>query len=91
MHLSEEKTPKGQTRKSSATSLKKYNLDILQPLEGYRFSVDALLLAEFARVKKRERLIELGAGCGVISMVLARRFPEASIMAVEIQEELFQL
>ncbi|HFC97467.1 MAG TPA: SAM-dependent methyltransferase [Thermosulfurimonas dismutans] len=65
-------------------------LTVYQPREGYRFSVEALLLAEFVRFRRRELAVELGAGCGVISALLALRFPGARIVALEIQELLIQ-
>ncbi|RUM89611.1 MAG: hypothetical protein DSZ23_03020, partial [Thermodesulfatator sp.] len=49
----------------------------------------AFLLAEFVRIKSRSLVLEAGAGCGVISLILARRFPSCTISAVEIQEQLF--
>ena len=70
--------------------MKTYNLHIEQPEEGYRYSVDSVLLAEFASLKARARVLELGAGCGVISLILGRRFPACNIHAVEIQDELFR-
>jgi len=63
-------------------------LKILQKERGYRFSVDALLLADFATLQRGNRLVDLGAGSGIISLILALRFPETSITEVEIQEDL---
>ncbi len=59
-----------------------------QPSDGYRYSIDALLLASFACPKPMDRVVDLGAGCGVISIVLAHRFPNISITAIELQQEL---
>ena len=46
-------------------------LSVVQPRDGYRFSVDSILLARFATARSRDRVLELGAGCGVISLVIA--------------------
>ena len=62
-----------------------------QGADGYRFSLDALLLAWFAYALPAERALELGAGCGVVSLALARRRPGLSIDAVEIQAPLARL
>jgi len=45
-----------------------------QPRDGYRFSVDSLLLAHFVLTSGRAvgRFLDLGAGCGVISLLLAK-------------------
>jgi tRNA1Val (adenine37-N6)-methyltransferase len=40
----------------------------MQPENGYRFSLDPLLLAAFARPKKDARLADLGTGCGVAAL-----------------------
>lgn len=63
-------------------------LKILQKEKGYRFSVDSLLLADFATLQRGDQLVDLGAGSGIISLILALRFPETTITEVEIQEDL---
>ncbi len=68
----------------------KLQLKVRQPEEGYRFSVDSLLLADFVRLKKRSKIVEFGAGCGIICLILAKRFPECTFYAVEVQEELYR-
>lgn len=60
-----------------------YRLRIAQPRHGYRFSLDPLLLADFAGVGKGDRVADLGTGCGVIPLLLARREPSATITGVE--------
>ncbi len=66
------------------------DLVVYQPQKGYRFSIDAFLLADFVRLKPRERALELGAGCGIVSLFLAKRFPETLFVALEIQERLLR-
>jgi tRNA1Val (adenine37-N6)-methyltransferase len=61
---------------------------VIQPRKGYRFSVDSILLARFAQIRKSDRVLELGAGTGVISMVIAALHHPRQIVAVEIQPEL---
>ncbi len=62
-----------------------------QSASGYRFSLDALLLAWFAYALPAERALELGAGCGVVSLALAHKRPGLSIDAIEIQASLARL
>ncbi|MDH3393098.1 MAG: methyltransferase [Desulfobulbaceae bacterium] len=62
-----------------------------QSRKGYRFSVDAVLLAHFVTVNSGDRVLELGAGCGIISLVLAYRHPSITIDAIEIQPQLCDL
>jgi len=71
--------------------LRRFDLRIAQPANGYRFSLDPLLLADFAGVRDGEAVIDLGAGCGVIPLVLARRFGTARFVGVELQEEMAAL
>ena len=59
-----------------------------QPAQGYRFSIDAVLLAHFCRPAAGETVVDLGAGCGVVSLILAYRHPGVALVAVEAQEEL---
>jgi tRNA1Val (adenine37-N6)-methyltransferase len=64
--------------------LKLFDLQIFQPRRGYRYSLDPLLLARFCPPLQPEAAIaDLGAGCGIISLVLARLNPTASVVAVE--------
>lgn len=45
----------------------------VQPTQGFRFSVDALLLARFVlECGEAAPFVELAAGCGVVSAILAR-------------------
>ena len=58
---------------------------IAQHAKGHRFTLDSLLLADFCCLRPRARLLEIGAGTGVISILLARKYPGISATAVEIQ------
>ncbi len=78
-------------RGNTLHAVKDMGLDISQPQKGYRFSVDSLLLADFCRLNPGHRVLDLGTGCGVIALVLARKFPDTEITAVEIQKELAEL
>ncbi len=64
------------------------DLVLYQPRTGYRFSVDAFLLADFVPLKPGARVLELGAGCGVVSLLLARREERARFFGLEIQDRL---
>lgn len=66
-------------------------LRIKQNRTGYRFSIDAVLLAHLAAARAGDRVIDLGTGCGVIALIMAYRQPDITLYAVEVQEELVQL
>ena len=61
-----------------------------QPQHGYRFSLDAFLLADFVPPvwPAHPLLLDLGTGCGVVALLLARRFPQARLVGVELQPEM---
>jgi tRNA1Val (adenine37-N6)-methyltransferase len=65
-----------------------WRLVIEQPPRGYRFALDAFLLADFVPAKAAGPFIDLGTGCGIVALCLARRWPLAHIVGVELQTSL---
>lgn len=65
-------------------------ISVLQNKKGYRFSVDAPLLADFIRTRAGDEALELGTGSGVVSLLLSVK-PFRRIVALEIQEGLADL
>jgi tRNA1Val (adenine37-N6)-methyltransferase len=59
-----------------------------QHRSGYRYSIDAVLLASAVHPKPQETLVDLGTGCGIIPLILAFRRPSIRIWGVELQPEL---
>jgi tRNA1Val (adenine37-N6)-methyltransferase len=67
-------------------------LRLWQPAQGYRFAIDAFLVADFAAgALLGRRVVDLGAGCGVVGITLAERFPDLSVTLVELQSRLAAL
>jgi tRNA1Val (adenine37-N6)-methyltransferase len=67
---------------------------VLQRRRGYRFTLDPVLLSHFAVYEAgalRGRLMDLGTGCGIIPLILARRLGCGSITGLELQPRLFSL
>jgi len=77
--------------KASRDRIDSLDLTILQPEEGYRFSVDPLLLACFSPPADGDRVIDLGTGCGIIPLVMARLNETATFVGVERQPLLARL
>ncbi|MBN2437477.1 MAG: methyltransferase [Deltaproteobacteria bacterium] len=66
-------------------------LRIIQKMRGYRFSLDALLLAHFAALREGDDLIDLGTGGGVIALILSQRVKCGRILGIDIQDELVEI
>src|SRR5271170_8498195 len=64
------------------------SITLIQPKHGYRFSIEPILLGRFARARTRERVLELGAGCGVVSIMIAALHRPREVVAIEIQQPL---
>jgi tRNA1(Val) A37 N6-methylase TrmN6 len=65
-----------------------WRLTLLQRTGGYRFSLDACLLADFVPNTACGPLLDVGTGCGVVALLLARRFPHCRMVGVELQTPL---
>ncbi len=65
----------------------------LQHANGYRFSIDPVLLAHFVRLGKDENILDLGAGCGILGLILLYRASDRirSLTAFELQAGLAEL
>ena len=66
-------------------------IKVMQHRGGYRFSIDAVLLAYHAAARPGDKVLDLGAGCGIIALIMASRLTELRIYAVEVQRELAEL
>ncbi|MCS7280393.1 MAG: methyltransferase [Desulfobacterota bacterium] len=66
-------------------------LFFIQKKEGYRFSIDSILLCNFVELKEGDRVLEIGSGCGIIPIYLTFRGFKNRFLGVEIQEELYRL
>lgn len=67
---------------------------IMQPVDGYRASTDAVILSSLVRqIKKGDTILDVGSGTGAISLCLAARFFEQTpqITGLELQPELAEL
>jgi tRNA1Val (adenine37-N6)-methyltransferase len=60
-----------------------------QDKSALKVNTDAVLLGALADFPKPGNILEIGTGTGVISLMLAQRFPEAKIQGVEIEEGAF--
>jgi tRNA1Val (adenine37-N6)-methyltransferase len=80
------------TRSETFDTLFGGKIRVAQEKDGYRFSLDAILLAAFVRLRSGERVMDLGTGIGIIPLILGKRGEGAEeIVGVEIQEKLAEL
>jgi tRNA1Val (adenine37-N6)-methyltransferase len=61
---------------------------LIQPRRGYRFSLDAVLLARFAAEKPVPKAADLGSGCGVVSLCLLALGGAREVLGLELQAEM---
>ncbi len=62
-------------------------MQLYQPLEGYRYNSDSIFLYGFiSTFEPRGRMLDVGAGSGVLGLLVARDFPRVRLEAVEKQE-----
>lgn len=64
------------------------NLRLIQRPDGYCFTSDSVLLSNLARVKKGDRVADIGTGSGVVAILIAAKFLPETVVGVEIQERL---
>lgn len=64
---------------------------IIQKCNSFRYGVDAVLLADFADIKHRHSVIDLGTGTGIIPILIYAKKKPSEIIAVEIQREIAEM
>ncbi|MEE8077094.1 MAG: tRNA1(Val) (adenine(37)-N6)-methyltransferase [Candidatus Binatia bacterium] len=75
-------------RDETLDTLFRGKLVVIQAKRGYRFSLDAVLLAHFVEIKGKERIMDLGSGSGVIALILAAQNPSVQVVGLEVQERM---
>ena len=60
-----------------------YTLDLTP---GFPLSTDSMVLADFVRLPKNARVLDLGSGCGTLGLLLCARDATCSVTGVELDE-----
>lgn len=64
---------------------------LIQKKDGFRFSVDAVILSDFFSPTKKGKILDIGCGNGIIPILLYSKGKGEDITGVEIQEENWEL
>ena len=67
------------------------DLKIIQNANLYTFTADSVVLANFVKTKKDDLCVEIGGGCGVISILVQAKNKLKKIVAFEIQKSMADL
>ncbi len=63
---------------------------IFHQSEGLKVNTDGCLLGALANHRSPNTCLDIGTGTGVIAMMLAQKFPESTVTAIELNHEAFQ-
>lgn len=66
-------------------------LKIIQKRNGFKFGVDAVLLSDFAKIKNKDKIVDLCTGTGIIPFLLIGKYNPSEIVGVEIQQEMVDI
>jgi tRNA1Val (adenine37-N6)-methyltransferase len=66
-------------------------IEVIQQRCGYRFSIDAVLLSQFVRLQRNDKVVDLGTGCGILPLLLSQTTKAVSFVGVEVQKGLADL
>ncbi|MFZ5354228.1 MAG: tRNA1(Val) (adenine(37)-N6)-methyltransferase [Bacillota bacterium] len=64
---------------------------LIQKKNSFRFGVDAVLLADFADIKHKDNVLEMGTGTGIIPILIYAKKKPQKITALEIQSEMAEM
>ena len=64
-------------------------LKIIQNNKWFKYGVDSVLLSDFSKkMKKNSKVLDIGTGTGIISILLAKKTQCKEIIGIEIQEDI---
>ncbi|WP_251861648.1 tRNA1(Val) (adenine(37)-N6)-methyltransferase [Clostridium sp. Marseille-Q2269] len=66
-------------------------IHVIQKKQAFRFGIDAVLLANFPKIKNGAKVVDLCSGTGIIPFILAGKTNASNIMGIEIQKEIVDM
>ncbi len=64
---------------------------ILQSESGFRFGMDAVLLADYTEIRPDEQVLDLGCGNGILPLLLAAHDPDIHVTGLELNRDSVRL
>lgn len=61
----------------------RYTLDLT---DGFPLSTDSMVLADFVKLSKNARVLDLGSGCGTLGLLLCAREPGCAVTGLELDQ-----
>ena len=64
---------------------------IIQKTDAFCFGMDAVLLSDFAKVSKKEKILDMGTGTGIIPILMEARTEGGHFTGLEIQKDFAEM
>lgn len=64
---------------------------VIQKKDAFRFGIDAVLLANFAKIKRGAMVLDLCSGTGIVPFIIAGKTDASHIIGIEIQEDMVDM
>lgn len=68
-------------------TLLKEDFKLIQKTNGFRFSVDAVILSDFFTPNREGKVLDIGTGNGILPILLCAKNKAKNIVGIDIQEE----
>ena len=66
-------------------------LSLIQKKQGFRFGMDSVLLASFAKAKTTDTVVDFGCGTGILPLLMIGRDQGNKYIGLEIQEKMAEM
>ncbi|HCW53161.1 MAG TPA: SAM-dependent methyltransferase [Clostridium sp.] len=66
-------------------------LYLIQKQDGFKFGIDAVLLSDFAQVKKKHRVMDLCTGTGIVPFLIYGKYEPQRAYGLEIQSDMVEM
>lgn len=67
------------------------NIYVIQKKYAFRFGVDAVLLANYAKIKRGASVVDLCSGTGIVPFIISGKTQAGNIIGIEIQDNMVEM